>query len=105
MLSYNVEQRRREIGIRMGLGASRAKVLRLALSSTMMLALAGTGAGLLMAPAAGRLLSTLLYGISPTDVISLVAAPAILLLVVILGCLAPAWTAVRTDPAISLRDH
>jgi putative ABC transport system permease protein len=104
MLSYNVEQRRREIGIRMALGASRGTVLWSVISSTMLLALAGTGVGLLCAPAAGGLLSALLYGVSPTDMISLVIAPALLIAVVLLGCLMPAWTAIRTDPAVSLRE-
>jgi hypothetical protein len=80
-------------------------VLRLVLSSTMILAVSGAGTGLLMAPAAGRLLSVLLYQVTPTDAVSLLLAPAILILVVILGCLAPAWTAIRTDPTVSLRDH
>jgi len=103
--SYGVSRRTSEIGLRMALGTSRGTVLRLVLTSTMTLAVAGVAVGLLMAPAAGRLLSTLLYGVTPTDGISLAIAPAVLILVVILGCLGPAWSAVRTDPTSSLRDH
>jgi hypothetical protein len=58
-----------------------------------------------LAPAAGRLLSSLLYGVSATDRISLVIAPGIIIMIALLGCVAPAWTAIRTDPTISLRDQ
>jgi predicted permease len=105
LLSFSVEQRRREIGIRMALGASRRTVLGMIFNSGLLLSLAGTVAGLLMAPAAGRLLESLLYGVSATDRISLVLAPGIIILIALLGCIAPAWTAVRTDPTISLREQ
>jgi len=105
LLSFSVEQRRREIGIRMALGASRRTVLGMILNSGLLLSFAGTIAGLLMAPAAGRLLSSLLYGVSATDRISLVIAPGIIIMIALLGCVAPAWTAIRTDPTISLREQ
>ena len=105
MLSYSVQQRHREIGIRMALGATRSSVLGSVLASGMVLALAGTGAGLLVAPAVGRGLTSLLYGISPMDTMTLLAAPAMILLVALTGCLAPAWMAIRTEPMGALREQ
>ncbi len=105
MLTYSVEQRRREIGIRMALGATRGTVLKIIVSGGLLLAVAGAAVGLLLAPAAGRLLSSLLYGVSPTDAVTLAIAPGIIIAIAALGCLAPGWMAVRTEPIVSLREQ
>ncbi len=105
MLTYTVEQRRREIGIRLALGATRANVLRMVFQDGLRLAVLGAAAGLLLTPAAGRTLSSLLYGVSPRDAITLAAAPAAILLIAAVGCLAPGWMAVRNEPVSSLREQ
>ena len=105
MLTYSVEQRRREIGIRLALGATRSSVLRMVFRDGLRLAVLGSAAGLLFVPAAGRALSSLLYGVSPRDVITLIAAPLAILLIAALGCLAPGWMAVRNEPVSALREQ
>ena len=105
MLSYLVEQRRREIGIRLALGASRPAVLWMVLSKGLMLAVVGISAGLLIAPLAGRGLSSLLYGVTASDSLTFMAAPLLILLITCLGCLAPGWAAAHTEPMSALRDQ
>lgn len=105
MLSYSVEQRRREIGIRLALGASRSDVLGMILARGLWLALAGAGVGLMLAPTAGRALSSLLYSVSATDTIVLAGAPAVIVAVALLGCAAPGWAAVRRSPIAALREE
>ncbi len=105
MLSYSVEQRRREIGIRLALGATRSGVLRMVFADGLRLAGIGAAAGLLAAPAAGKVLAGLLYGVSPRDVLTLAAAPAAILLIGALGCVAPGWMAVRNEPVEALREQ
>jgi ABC-type antimicrobial peptide transport system permease subunit len=105
MLSYTVEQRRREMGIRMALGATRATVLRMVFASALRLGIVGAAAGLLLAPVAGRALSTMLYGVSSKDVLTMVIAASAILLMAFVGCLAPGWMAVRNEPIAALRDQ
>jgi predicted permease len=104
LLAYSVQQRTREIGIRMALGATRARVLGTLLASGLLLAAAGLAAGLLASPAAGRALATLLYGVSPTDLASLAAAAGAILAAALIASLVPAWSAARTDPTSALRE-
>jgi predicted permease len=105
MLTYSVEQRRREIGIRLALGASRSNVLGTVFARGLRLAGSGALAGVLAAPAAGQLMSSLLYGVSPRDTITLIAAPVVILLIAALGCLAPGWAAMRNEPVSVLREQ
>jgi macrolide transport system ATP-binding/permease protein len=105
MLSYMVEQRRREIGIRLALGASRPAVLWMVLSNGLTLAVFGIAVGILIAPLAGRGLSSLLYGVTASDAVTFIAAPLLILLITCLGCLAPGWTAAHTEPMSALRDQ
>lgn len=105
MLAYSVQQRRREIGIRLALGASRSTVLAMVFSQGLWLGLAGSAAGLLLAPAAGRALSSLLYGVTPWDAVALAAVPAVIVAMALLSCIAPAWTAVRNNITSALRDE
>ena len=105
MLSYLVEQRRREIGIRLALGATRSSVLGTVFARGMSLAAIGAGLGLIMAPGAGRALSALLYSVHPADLVMLICAPAIILAVALAGCAGPGWMAVRNEPISSLRNE
>ncbi|HEY6393321.1 MAG TPA: ABC transporter permease [Bryobacteraceae bacterium] len=105
MLTYLVEQRRREIGLRLALGSTRPGVLWLVLSNGVKLATFGIVAGLLISPVAGRALSSMLYGVSVWDVPSFLAAPMIILLVTCFGSLPPGWAAARTEPMKALREQ
>ncbi len=103
VISHSVEQRTREIGIRMALGAQRATVLGMILGLGARLAGMGIGIGLLGAAALSRAMRGLLYGISPTDPLTYALLAAALALVAIGACLVPARRAVRVDPAVALR--
>jgi putative ABC transport system permease protein len=105
VLSYSVSQRRREIGIRSALGATRANVIALVLRQ----GLAATGVGLVLGVVASalvaRLLQPLLFGITPLDLPSFALMPLILLIVAVVACVVPARRAAATDPAVTLRSE
>src|SRR5262245_1428560 len=103
LMSYAVTQRRREIGIRVALGARPDRVMRDVIGDGLSVALAGVGAGMLAALAAVQLVKSLLFGITPYDPVTLVAAPASLLVVAIAASALPAARAARVDPMEALR--
>jgi putative ABC transport system permease protein len=102
-MSYTVEQRTNEIGLRMALGAQTADVLRLVAGQSIWLIGAGVAAGLVGAIAATRALSSLLFETSPTDAVTLSAVVFVLALVAALACYVPARRAMRVDPMHALR--
>lgn len=104
LLAYAVNQRRREIGLRMALGAARGSVLALILKQGMTLVLTGVVIGFAAALVVGRLLSRLLYGVSGADPISLAGAAVILLSISLLASYLPARGASRVDPLVALRE-
>jgi putative ABC transport system permease protein len=104
IMSYSVNQRRHEIGIRMALGASRTRVLQTFVIQGMKLIGIGVVVGLALAVIAGRSVSRLLYGVSAADPISIALASTVLVLVAALACLIPARAATRVDPLTSLRE-
>jgi predicted permease len=104
VLAYSVNQRRREIGLRMALGATRASVLRLVLREGMSLVLVGAAIGFAAALAVGRLLDRMLFGLGAGDPASVVAAALILSAVALLACYLPARWATRVDPLEALRE-
>jgi predicted permease len=104
ILAYSVNQRKREIGLRMALGAAQAGVLRLILKQGMSLVLTGVLIGFAAALLVGRLLSRMLYGVGASDPISVAGAAAILLAVALVACYFPARCASRVDPLVALRD-
>jgi ABC-type antimicrobial peptide transport system permease subunit len=104
ILAYSVNQRKREIGLRMALGAARANVLGLILKQGMSLVMAGVLIGFIAAQLVGRVLGRMLYGVSASDPISVAEAAAVLLLVALFACYLPARWASRVDPAIALRE-
>ena len=105
VLSYSVATRRSEIGIRMALGADRARVMRMVFQQAGWLVGAGTAAGVLMTLAAGRMVTSLLYGLEPSDPSALVAAVAVLSLVGLVSSYLPARHASRLDPLMALRQE
>ncbi|HMI50230.1 MAG TPA: ABC transporter permease [Candidatus Saccharimonadales bacterium] len=103
LISYFVAQRSREIGIRIALGAQKSDVLKLVLQEGVSLTLAGVGAGLAVAFALTRFLSSLLYGVQPTDPVDFIAVAFLFGAVALLASYLPARRAMRVDPMVALR--
>ena len=103
VLSYVVSQRTREIGLRMAIGASHRDIVRAILAYTARLTSTGLAAGIVAAVAGTRLLSTLLFGVSPLDPKTFVAVSALLAIVALLASYVPARRAAAVDPAVALR--
>ena len=105
LLSYAVAQRRRELGIRMALGAQKGDVLGLIVGGGMRLALAGVGVGIVCAIVFGRLLGSFLFHVKPGDPITVMGVCALLLLVALAATSQPAMRAMRVDPMHALREE
>lgn len=103
VLSYQVQQRTREIGIRLALGAERARIVRLVVRQGMTLVGLAVLVGVIGALVVGRVLSGLLYGVSPTDPLTYGGVTAVLTLVAALACWLPARRASSVDPQAALR--
>jgi predicted permease len=103
VMSYSVAERGHEIGIRMALGADPGGVLFLVLSEGIRLAVVGVAVGLAAAFALTRFMSTILYEVTSTDLVTFVAVPVVLVLVAALAVLIPARRATRVDPIVVLR--
>jgi predicted permease len=105
LMSYSVEQRTQEIGIRMALGAGRPDLLRLVLAQGLKLAGVGVVLGLAIAYALTRVLANLLFGVKASDPITFGAVAAILALVALLATYLPARRAAATEPVLALRQQ
>ena len=103
VLSYLVTQRTREIGIRISLGARRGDVLGLVLKRGIKLAIIGAVAGIVAAVAAGKILASVLHGVSPRDPLIIAATAAGLVGVAFVACYIPARRATKVDPLVALR--
>jgi putative ABC transport system permease protein len=104
VMAYSVNMRRREIGVRMALGATERGTVSLIVRQGIGLVAAGIGLGLLGSLLVGRALSGMLYGLHPADPVSLGGAAAVLLTVAALACYLPARKASRIDPLLALRE-
>src|SRR5829696_539529 len=103
VISYTVTQRTHEIGIRMALGARPFGVFKMVVGQGLVLALIGVGAGLVASFGVMRLLSSLLFGVTPTDVVTLSAVSGMLIFIVVLASYLPARRATKVDPLVALR--
>ena len=101
--AYHVTQRTQEIGIRMALGAQMRDVVKLVLKGGMTLALIGIGIGLVGAFALTRLMSSLLFAVTPTDIATFVSVTLCLLVTALIACYLPARKATKVDPLVALR--
>jgi predicted permease len=102
LMSYNVARRTNEIGIRMALGAQRQDVVQMVLRESLIMVAVGTVIGIGAALAGGRLVATMLFGLAPHDVVTIVVAIGVLVTVSLLAGYLPARRASRVDPMVAL---
>jgi predicted permease len=105
VLAYTVEQRQREIGVRMALGATSARVMWLVLRETGFMTAVGAVAGMALAALSGRLIATFLYRVTPLDPLTFGTVPVAILLTAAIAAAAPAWRATRINPVQAFRNH
>jgi putative ABC transport system permease protein len=105
IVSYTVAQRSPEIGIRLALGAGRTSVFRLILGQGLKVVLLGLALGLVSALAMTRVISSLLFGVTPSDPLTFVFVSALLIVVALIACSIPARRATRVDPLVALRNE
>jgi putative ABC transport system permease protein len=105
VISYTMRQRTAEIGVRMALGADAMQVYKLVVGKAMQLAVAGVGIGIIGALLLTRLMRTLLFGVAPSDPLSIAGAALVLLFAAFLAAFLPARRAARTPPSIAFRSE
>ncbi|HKD06724.1 MAG TPA: ABC transporter permease [Bryobacteraceae bacterium] len=105
VIAYMVARRRNEIGVRIALGASRPKVIRLVLREAVILLTIGLAIGTGCAIWAGQAAASLVYGLKPRDPVTMIAAVGLLAAVALIASYAPAWRASRLQPMDALRDE
>jgi ABC-type antimicrobial peptide transport system permease subunit len=104
VLAYSVSQRRREIGVRIALGAESLRILRLVFQQGLKLIGIGLAVGTIVALVCARFIEGMLYGVTAADAISLLIAGMVLCLAGCVACLLPALRAIRINPVTALRE-
>jgi putative ABC transport system permease protein len=104
VLSFMVAERRREIGIRLALGADHSRVMRQIMQQGLLITAVGVVAGLAGALGLNRLIASLLFGVQPTDATTMMGVVATITVVAAVACWVPAWRASRLDPNVVLRE-
>lgn len=105
VISYSVSQREREIGIRMALGAQKNDILGLIMKQSLLFILIGVAAGLVGALILTGTISSMLYGVQPTDLTTFVLSPLLLLVIGLVASYIPARRALRVEPIIALKEE
>jgi putative ABC transport system permease protein len=105
VLAYTVQQRQREIGVRMALGATSGSVMRLVFRDAASMIAVGIVVGMVLAALSGRLLSAFLFGVDPLDPWTFAIVPALILITAIVAAGAPAWRASRINPVVAFRQE
>jgi predicted permease len=105
VMTYSVARRRNEIGVRIALGAASGRVIGMVLGEVGRIVIAGVIIGVALSLGATRLVRSLLYGLKPTDPMTLAGAAMTLLVVGIIAAWLPAWRAARMDPVAALREE
>jgi ABC-type antimicrobial peptide transport system permease subunit len=105
VLSYAVRRRVREIGIRMALGASQSDVMKMVVTDGLKPILLGVAIGLAAALGLGRVVSSLIYGVRPTDPLTFATVAVLLVAVGVLATAVPAYRATHVEPICTLRDE
>jgi putative ABC transport system permease protein len=103
VMAYSVARRRHELGVRMALGAERGRILQMVLRQGVGMTALGALVGIGAASALAQLMASLLFGVTPFDLLSFTAAPAVLVLVAVVATYIPARRATRVDPVETLR--
>ena len=103
LISFSISRRTHEFGVRMALGAETGDILKMVLREGMLLSISGVGLGVFASIALTRLLATLVYQISTTDVLTYVAVSLLLTGVALAACFVPARRATKVDPMVALR--
>ena len=105
VLTYSVQQRVRDFGVRRALGATAGDVLWLVARSATGVTAAGAVLGLALSAVLGRLLATMLFGVQPSDPATFAFVTVVLALTAAVSTIGPAWRATRIDPAVTLRQE
>jgi putative ABC transport system permease protein len=105
VLAHAVEQRRREIGVRMALGATSRRVIWTVFRDAGAMVATGAVVGVVLAALSTRLISTFLFGVDPLDPLTFLTAPIVILSTALVAAAAPAWRASRIDPVVAFRQE
>jgi len=105
IMSYNVARRRNEIGVRIALGATQVRVVRMVMSEVGRIVAVGVVLGILLTLSVTRFVSAFLYGVTPSDPATMLWSAAVLATVAIVAAMVPAWHAARLDPVAALREE
>ena len=103
VVAYSVERRRRELGIRMALGAARQDLLGMVLRQSMAPVVVGLAGGLVAALFAGRFIASLLFDVSASNPLTLVVVVLVVAAVALVACVVPSLRAMHVDPMVALR--